>query len=43
MGARPHKKDAAVKPTTEAVSRRLRPNLLASQPVMGRTMALATR
>ena len=39
----PHKNEAAVKPITEAVNRRLRPKLLASHPVMGRTMALATR
>src|ERR1035441_10426159 len=31
VGAKPHRKDAAVKPTTEAVNRRLRPNLLRSE------------
>ena len=36
-------KDATVNPTTEAVSNRLRPNVLASHPVIGNTMALATR
>src|SRR5438094_8613642 len=43
FGARPHKKDAAVKPTTDAISRFLRPKTLASQPVIGRMIALATR
>src|SRR6187551_1828553 len=43
VGARPQRNDAAVKPTTESISRRLRPNMLASQPVIGRMMALATR
>src|SRR5438270_2673302 len=42
-GASAHKNDATVKPVTEAISRSLRPNVLASHPVMGRTMALATR
>jgi hypothetical protein len=32
-----------VNPVTESMSRRLRPNVLASQPVIGKTMALATR
>src|SRR5579862_9529700 len=43
VGARPHKNDAAVNPTTEIISRFLRPNTLASQPVIGRMIALATR
>jgi len=43
VGARPHKKEAAVKPTTDSISRFLRPNTLASQPVIGRMIALATR
>src|SRR5437588_88925 len=41
--ASPHKNEAAVKPKTAAVNTRLRPKKLASQPVMGRMMALATR
>src|SRR6185295_515422 len=43
VGARPHRNDAAVKPTTDSISRFLRPKTLASQPVIGRMMALATR
>ncbi len=43
VGARPHRNDAAVKPMTEIISRRLRPKTLASQPVIGRMIALATR
>src|SRR5579872_406411 len=43
VGAAPHKKDAAVNPTTLAMSRRLRPKKFASHPVIGSTMALATR
>ena len=43
VGARPHRNDAAVKPTTDVISRRLRPKTLASQPVIGRMIALATR
>src|ERR671922_2041699 len=42
-GASPQKNEAVVKPMNEAISRCLRPKLLASQPVMGRMMALATR
>src|ERR1051326_7731189 len=42
-GASPHRNDDSVKPTTDIISRRLRPNMLASQPVIGRMMALATR
>src|SRR5437870_513359 len=42
-GARPQKNDAVVKPITDAISKRLRPNVLASQPVIGKIMALATR
>src|SRR5262245_58995896 len=43
VGARPHRNDAAVKPTTDSISRRFRPNVAASQPVIGRMIALATR
>src|SRR5258707_13885134 len=43
VGARPHRNDAAVKPITDSISRFLRPNMLASQPVIGRMIALATR
>src|ERR1051326_1145439 len=43
VGARAHRNDEVVKPTTESMSRRLRPNMLASQPVIGRMIALATR
>jgi len=43
VGARPHRKEEAVKPTTDSISSRLRPNMLASQPVIGRMIALATR
>ena len=43
MGASPHINDATVKPVTESSSNRLRPNVLASHPVIGRMMALATR
>ena len=43
VGARPHRNEAAVKPTTEIISRFLRPNTLASHPVIGRMIALATR
>src|SRR5271167_3388498 len=43
LGARPHKNDAAVKPVTDISSSRLRPKRPASQPVIGRMMAFATR
>src|SRR3954468_10285801 len=43
VGASPQRNDAAVKPTTESIRRRLRPNVAASQPVIGRMIALATR
>ncbi len=43
VGARPHRNDEAVKPTTDSINNRLRPNMLASQPVIGRMIALATR
>ena len=36
-------KEAMVKPVTDIMSMRLRPKKLASQPVSGRMMALATR
>src|SRR5262245_54095100 len=43
VGARPQRKDEAVNPTTDSISKRLRPNMLASHPVIGRMMALATK
>jgi len=43
VGASPQKKEAVVNPVTDSMSRRLRPKVVASQPVMGRIMALATR
>src|SRR5436305_14229730 len=43
VGANPQKNDAIVKPITEVSNRRLRPNVEASQPVIGRIMAFATR
>src|SRR5258708_39591703 len=43
VGARPHRNDATVNPTTEIISSRLRPKALASHPVIGRMIALATR
>src|ERR1700690_3163758 len=43
VGAKPHKNEASVNPVTEPSSNRLRPKRPASQPVMGRIMALATR
>ncbi len=43
LGARPHSSDAIVNPLTDVISRRLRPNVRASQPVIGSTIALATR
>src|SRR5713101_5709404 len=43
LGAKPHRNEEIVKPATEAMSRRLCPKKLASQPVMGKMMALATR
>jgi hypothetical protein len=39
----PHMNEDAVKPMTEAIKRFLRPKRDASQPVMGRMMAFATR
>ena len=42
-GANPQKNEAVVNPVTDNISRRLRPNVVASQPVIGRIMALATR
>src|SRR5208282_1938233 len=41
--ASPHSRLDSVKPATAASSSRLRPSTLASQPVIGKTMALATR
>jgi hypothetical protein len=43
VGARPHRNDEPVKPITDSIKSRLRPNLLASQPVIGRMIAFATR
>src|SRR5438874_1938661 len=43
LGERPQRNDALVKPTTDSISRFLRPNRLASHPVIGRMIALATR
>src|SRR5205085_10179914 len=43
FGAIPHRKDEIVNPVTESIRRRLRPNVAASQPVIGRMIALATR
>src|SRR5262245_10217251 len=43
FGARPHRNDDVVKPMTDAISRFLRPNTLASHPVIGRMIAFATR
>src|SRR5581483_10342356 len=42
-GASPQKNDATVNPLPAANKRRFRPNLPASQPVMGRMIAFATR
>src|SRR6187431_2649717 len=43
FGAAPQRNDARVKPAVDHISNRLRPNVLASHPVIGRMMALATR
>ena len=43
VGARPQRNDDNVKPTTESISSRLRPKRVASQPVIGRMIAFATR
>src|ERR687887_830515 len=43
FGAMPHNTDDSVKPPTEIMSMRLRPNWFESHPVIGRMMALATR
>src|ERR1043166_8232044 len=43
FGAMPQRNDASVKPAVDSISRRLRPNVDASQPVIGRMIALATR
>src|SRR4051812_7056566 len=43
FGAMPHRTEAAVKPPVAHSSRFLRPKTLASQPVMGRMIAFATR
>ncbi len=43
FGARPHRNDDTVKPTTDAIRRFFRPKTLASHPVIGRMIALATR
>src|SRR4051794_14858699 len=43
VGASPQRNEEAVKPTTDSISSRFRPNMLASHPVIGRMIALATR
>src|SRR6185436_10507245 len=43
FGASPHNTDEIVKPAVDAISNRLRPSLEASQPVIGRMIAFATR
>ena len=43
FGAMPQRNDDTVKPVTDIISSRLRPNVAASQPVIGRMIALATR
>src|SRR5947209_8332284 len=42
-GANPQQKDAMVKPETDAISKRLRPKFDASQPVIGKMIAFATK
>src|SRR5262249_41264060 len=42
-GARPHRSDVSVTPPVDSIRRRLRPSREASQPVIGRTTALAAR
>src|SRR5262245_51618760 len=43
LGASPQKNEAPVNPTTDSISRFLRPKRLASHPVIGRMIAFATR
>ena len=43
VGAAPQAAEARVKPVTQSIRKRLRPNVLLSHPVMGSTMALLTR
>ena len=43
LGARPQRNDALVKPTTAVISSRFLPKYEASQPVIGSTIAFATR
>src|SRR5262245_66595959 len=43
LGATPQRNDASVNPVVDSISRFLRPKRPASQPVIGRMMALATR
>src|SRR5579872_6629505 len=43
FGANPQQNDATVKPVTDIIRSRLRPKKFASQPVIGRITALATR
>src|SRR5262249_48968977 len=43
LGANPHINDDAVKPTTANINNRFRPKKPASHPVMGNTIAFATR
>src|SRR5688572_7501992 len=43
FGAAPHRNEATVNPAVDIISSRLRPKRDASQPVIGRMIALATR
>src|SRR5262245_48265566 len=43
FGAMPQRNDASVNPVVDSIRRFLRPKRPASQPVIGRMMALATR
>jgi hypothetical protein len=43
FGAAPHMNDDSVNPATDSIRSRLRPNCDASQPVIGRMIAFATR
>src|SRR5205809_523203 len=43
FGARPHRNEDTVNPVTDSIRSRLRPMRLASQPVIGRMIAFATR
>ena len=43
LGENPQQNEDTVKPTTDAISKFLRPNRLASHPVIGSMIAFATR